>query len=172
MKKFALIAVLSIMLFGNMTSARAITKNELKTKMTSSYTINGSTFKLADDKSVLVERYLQQNNLSEAELNYISTKVDEVLAILRTSNATSIETLSWPTKEKLLALVTDVSNNTRVQATVLSGARISIKNLDGTDFAIVGKNDIVKQTNDTSIIACASALSLLGIGLAIRKFRK
>ena len=93
MKKGFLVALV-ITLMMSITNVSAMTKDELKTKLTKEYTINGATFKASASDIAQIERYLEQNNISEADADKISAKVDEAVSIIEAGNATKLEELT------------------------------------------------------------------------------
>ena len=100
MKKMLILAVFLVGFFFMSTKASAITKQELEDKIGQKYVINGSEFKVSADNMVLLERYLDSYDISEADADYIASKVDEAVAIIKTSGATSIDDLSSTAKNQ------------------------------------------------------------------------
>lgn len=171
MKKIGMLAVAGILLFGFSANVNAMTESELEAKLTATYTINGHEFSLKDTEKVLVEEYLAANEISEEDADYIAAKVDEAIQILEDANVSNIDALSNGNKNKLVALVSDISSNTAVKATVLSGGVLSIQNIDGTEFARVTKSAI-RQTGNNNIVLITGGISLLGIAIALGMLKK
>ena len=152
------------------TNVSAMTKEELKTKLTKEYTINGATFKASASNIAQIERYLEQNDVSEADADKIAAKVDEAVRIIEAGNATKLEALTKTEKDKLIALISDVSNTTSVKATVNKGV-ITVYNMDGTEFTKI--TDMIKQTGaNYTIVAIASVISILGFLVIANKMKK
>ena len=107
----------------------------------------------------------------EEDADYIAAKVDEAIQILEDANVSNIDALSNGDKNKLVALVSDISSNTAVKATVLSGGVLSIQNIDGTEFARVTKSAI-RQTGNNNIVLITGGISLLGIAIALGMLKK
>jgi len=171
MKKFGVIAFLAVVMFGLSTNVSAMTKSELQAKFTATYTVNGKEISLRDTEKVLVEEYLAKNDVTSTDADYIASKIDEALTIMRNANVSDIKSLPSSAKKQLVDLVTDISNNTAVKATVLSGGILSIQNLDGTEFAKVTK-DAIKQTGSNNIILITGVISLVGIAIAVGMLKK
>ena len=92
MKKIRNIVCLFVaMLLVGTLNVNAMSKDELKAKLTKAYTINGATFQATSDQKVEIERYLSQNNVSESDADYIASKIDEAVAIIERGDATSFE---------------------------------------------------------------------------------
>ena len=168
MKKGFLVALV-ITLMMSITNVSAMTKDELKTKLTKEYTINGATFKASASDIAQIERYLEQNNISEADADKISAKVDEAVSIIEAGNATKLEELTTTEKDKLVAL-SDISNTTSVKVTVNKGV-ITVYNVDGTEFTKI--TDMIKQTGaNYTIVIIAGVISILGFLVIANKMKK
>lgn len=166
MKKL-LTVLMATALFAGMTSVSAMSESELKSKLTATYTINGESVSLSSSQKALVKRYLDKEEVSSTDADYIAAKVDEAIAILNNSGekAKNFKNLSATTKNKLKALVSDVSANTSVKATVTDGA-IVIYTSDGKVFAEV--SSVVKQTGANYTVAVvASIITILGAALVL-----
>lgn len=172
MKKLAL-ATLVISLFFGMVSVNAMSEADLKAKLTQTITISGQKMTLPSETKVLVERYLNENEVSSKDCDYIASKIDEAIAILKAEGKTDFSKLSTSTKTKLKSLVSDISSNTSVKASVKKNALI-IYNADGTVFAEVSK--LVKQTGrETSqivaLVSIAGVVVVAGAYLVVRQVK-
>ena len=105
MKKL-LTVLMATALFAGMTSVSAMSESELKSKLTATYTINGESVSLSSSQKALVKRYLDKEEVSSTDADYIAAKVDEAIAILNNSGekAKNFKNLSATTKNKLKAL--------------------------------------------------------------------
>lgn len=169
MKKGFLVALV-VTLMMSVTNVSAMTKDELKTKLTKEYTINGATFKASASDVAQIERYLEQNNVSEADADKISAKVDEAVSIIEAGNATKLEELTTTEKDKLIGLLSDISNTTSVKVTVNKGV-ITVYNIDGTEFTKI--TDMIKQTGaNYTIVIIAGVISILGFLVIANKMKK
>ena len=171
MKKIRNIVCLFIaMLLVGTLNVNAMSKDELKAKLTKAYTINGATFQATSDQKVEIERYLSQNDVSESDADYIASKIDEAIAIIERGNANSFEKLTKAEKNEIKALLTEVSNNTSVKVTAVKNG-VKVYNLDGTVFTVVTAPK-VKYTDTYMIIALAGVVSIIGIFVIARKMKK
>lgn len=167
MKK-GLIALFAALSLVGITNVEAMSKDELKTKLTASYTINGAVFKLDSAQVVQLERYLDSYELSSDDADYISKKVDEAIAVIDASDVKSIDALSKQDRSKLSKLVSDVSNNTSVKASVSGGELVIYDPVTGKEFTRITKK--AKQTGTTDYILIVSGLvSLVGISTLVIK---
>ena len=159
---FVLALILNIVV--GFTSVNAMTEDELYQKFSKSYDINGAVYKVKESDKVLIRRYLDQNEVSAADCDYVSSKIDEAINTLRASGTTNVDDfskLSKATKEKLKKIVQDIASSTSIKATVTGGALV-VYNSDGSVFAEISK--IVKNTgtNINLYIIIASITILLG----------
>ena len=171
MKKIRNIVCLFVaMLLVGTLNVNAMSKDELKAKLTKAYTINGATFQATSDQKVEIERYLSQNDVSESDADYIASKIDEAIAIIERGNANSFEKLTKAEKNEIKALLKEVSNNTSVKVTAVKNG-VKVYNLDGTVFTVVTAPK-VKYTDTYMIIALAGVVSIIGIFVIARKMKK
>ena len=166
--------VVIIALFVGLVSVNAMTESELEEKLTKAYNVNGVVWQATDSQKVLVKRYLDQYEVSSADADYIASKLDAAIAIIKNSGVKELKNLSKADKEKIIALVADVSANTSVKAAIIKGNLVVY--VPGTNdvFAkeeISPKNGDVVQTSSNLTIAIAGVISVLGIAVAVRKLR-
>lgn len=171
MKKMLFAALFSVMCLVGMTNVSAMTEEELKSKLTATYTVNGVEWSISNGYKNQLEQYLANNDLSSADCDYIASVADKALAIVEAGSATSVSELTRSEKDKLKELVKDVSNNTAVKATVTDKGTFILYNLDGSKFGTIDKTS-VKQTGTQDIVIIAGAVSLLGIAIVLRKSMK
>ncbi len=169
MKK--IIALFLIIITGASTvTVNAMTKEELKNKLFATYDLNGHELRASEDYKVQFERYLNQNELSESDMDYIAEKFDEAIKILQSENISSLEEITISQKSKLIPLINDVTNRTSVKATVAKNTVI-IYNQDGTEFTRV--TFLVKQTGHSNLyFICALGVVVLGTIIIARKMKK
>ncbi|MBR1539954.1 MAG: hypothetical protein IJ629_02065 [Clostridia bacterium] len=96
--------VFAILLFCNMTVARAATNEELIAYATKNFEFNGKTVTLKAADKVKVERYLNQYPVTDNQADQIIAKIDEGIAILRAANVTDPTKLSKEKKQEILAI--------------------------------------------------------------------
>ena len=146
----------------------------IEEKLTKTYTVNGVTWGATDSQKVLVKRYLDQYEVSSSDAEYISGKIDEAIAIIKASGVKDLYKLSRADKDKIIALVADISANTSVKASITKGNLVIYVPGTSDIFAkeqIFPKNGDVVQTSDSVTIAVTGVVSILGIAVALRKLR-
>ena len=164
MKKI-LITLLVFTLF--LTGASAMSESDLLAKLTASYDINGYTFQLSGGDKALAKRYLDENEVSSKDADYIAGKIDEAISLMRKFGAkdfSDFSKLPSSLKSSLKKLVQDVASNTSVKATVTKG-KVVIYNADGTVFAEMSK--LVKNTGSEFEIIPLLALFVSIIGIVV-----
>lgn len=163
-----------VALFVGLVSVNAMTESALEEKLTKKYTVNGVVWEATDSQKVLVKRYLDQYEVSSADCDYIAGKFDEAMAIVKASGVKDLYKLSRADKDKIIALVADVSANTSVKASITKGTLVVYVPGTSDIFAkeqIFPKNGDVVQTSDSLTISIAGLISVVGIAIALRKIR-
>ena len=171
MKK--LLIVLSL-LFGVLfwtSNVNAATLEDLKKILTDPIVLGGQESEIKNDVKVRVDKYLKENTLSSADINYIYNAVTNARNILKNQSSTTFEGLSADIKEQLKDIVDDIDDNTDVDATVEDG-KLVIYNDDNTVFDKV--SDPIKQTGESTnilyvIYAISLSVVLIGVGLTVKK---
>ena len=158
MKKI-IVAVVLIMLVG-ITNVSAMTESELRSKVVKSYKAGNITLKLNDHQVSLLDQYLEKNELTGTECDYISNKFDEVIEVITKSGVSNLKDLSESDRNKLSDIASDITNNTRIKVVFSSDGVIYIYNTDGTLFTTV--SSLVKQTGSLNILYIAGAISIIG----------
>lgn len=171
MKKF--LVMLVAVTFG-LASVSAMTEDELKDKLTQSYEVNGVTFKATDQQKVLIEKYLNQYDVSSSDADTIYSKMQSALSILEASGKKSFYDLSSSDKNNIIALVNDVATSTSVDAAIVDGKLVVY--VPGTSSASVfyqAPVTPIAQTNSNRsvIVAGLGLFSLLGVALAFKKIK-
>ena len=168
------IVLLFVALFIGMLSVNAMTESELEEKLTKGYTANGVTFQATDSQKVELKRYLDQYDVSSADCDYIASKLDEAIAIVKASGVKDLYKLSRADKDKIIALLADVSANTSVKAAIVKGYLVVYVPDTNEVFSkdqIFPKNGDIAQTSSGLTIAIAGVISVLGVAVALRKLK-
>ena len=165
MKKLFLMVIGVVLLLS--TNVDAMTEMELQQKLTKEYTINGVTFKLDNSYVSQLERYLNENEVSSKDADYISGKLDEAVKVIESGNAKDIKSLSKSEKDKLKNIASAISSNTDVKVTVAKGGEVTVYNTDGTVFTKV--SEPIKYTDNNTLIISLTTVALLASGIVIIK---
>ena len=172
MKKLFFVSLLAALFVGT-ANVNAMTESDLRKKFDETVTINGNKYAVSAGDKKLVDDYLAKYELSSDDCDYIAGKIDEAKSILTADGNEDLTKLSESAKNKLKKLVSDVSANTSVKATVTSGSVI-ILNSDGSTFAEV--SGLVKQTgtensNIAIIAGVAFIITLVGACLVVKQVK-
>lgn len=171
MKKLIL-GIFMALLF--VTSVNAMTEDELYAKFEQTIEMNGTTYSVSSSDLNLVKQYLRQNEVSSEHCDYIAGKIDEAISIIKGQGTGEFKNFSQSAKNKLKNLVSDISTNTTVKATVTNGSLI-VYQADGvTPFAEV--DHLVKQTGVETNTALVVVLSFIivsaGACLVVRQVKQ
>ena len=153
-------------------SVSAMSESELKERLTKSYTVNGSTFQASSTQRNVMDQYLNQYDISSSDADYIANKLDEAFDVLRDSGKSSFYAMSKADKKKVVALVSYVSANTSVDATIIKDDLIIY--VPGTKDVFYKTpinpiNGEIRQTSTGLTVAAAGLVSMAGVAVALKK---
>lgn len=165
------IVIVAVVAFAFTLKVNAMSESELYSKITKSYTINGQTYKIDNSYAVEIKRYLDTYDVTDDEANYIATQIDEAVKVVASSGVTDIKNLSNENKDKLKSLVSNVKNNTSVNATVDKDGNLVIYDKDGNVFSKITK-DMVRKTGNGYLTVIVSSISIIGLLVIAMKSKK
>lgn len=155
-------------------SVNAMTEDELYNKFAQTIEMSNGTYSLSKSDLNLVKQYLRQNEVSASDCDYIAGKIDEAVAIIKGEGNANFKNFSQTAKNKLKALVEDVSANTEVRGTVTNGSVIVYNIGTQTKFAEV--DHLVKQTgvetNTTLIVVLSLLVVSAGACFVVRQVKQ
>ncbi len=169
MKKAFLTVLAATFLLGA-TNVSAMTEAKLKEKLTKEYKVNGETFKADADMVTLIERYLNDYEISADDADTISAAIDEAIKVVEEDGASSFSKLGSAAKDKVMAIVNKVSEETSVSVALTEDGKLTVYRPDGEVFAEV--TDLIKYTDNSAILMVAGIVSVLGIAVVTRKIAK
>ena len=169
MKKIIVVTVLVMSVF--MLNVKAMTESELKNKIASGYEVNGEVIKPSEYQLQELDRYLNKYEISAADADFISSKIDEIINIATSSKVKTFTELSSSDKSKIVAIVAEISNKTSVKVTLTNNGVLTIYESDGkTPFTEIKDKDITKQTGTNNVLLIvASVISVCGICYVAKK---
>ncbi len=173
MKKLMALVLAGIFFFVGVNSVSAMSESDLKAKFEETLTLNGEKYGLSSGVIRLVERYLNEYDVSEADADYIAERIDKAKSIIEKDGHPVFNDFSESNKKALKTLVDEIALHTTVDATCTKKSVI-VKDADGDVFAEV--TELVKQTGtETSKLALMSSISLIivlaGTALVIKQAR-
>lgn len=159
MKKFSYV-LLAVLLFVGVVRVNALSEEGLKEALTQTITINGVEWSVDSSTKAAIERYLNQYEVSSSDADYINERINTAISIIKSEGQTDFSKLSSSAKERLKALVVEISQNTSVKATVTEGSVVILTpDGQGTFFEV---DHLVKQTgSSTTLTAMVAGVSIL-----------
>ena len=171
MKKLLIVITLLVGALFLANNVYAASEADLKSILTDPVNIGGKEYEIKSKVKALVDKYLNENDLSSADINYIYNVATEARNKLKNQSSTTIEGLSADIKQQLKDMVDDINDHTDVDATVLNG-KLIIYNDDNTEFAKI--SDPVKQTGESAnilygVYITSLLIVLVGVMLTVKK---
>ena len=166
MKKLSYL-LLAALLFVGLLKVDALSEEKLKEALTQTITINGTEWSVYRSTKAAIERYLNQYDVSEADADYINERINTAISIIKSEGQTDFSILSASAKNKLKALVVEISNNTSVKATVTDGSVVVLTPSGDTFYEV---DHLVKQTGSsmtTTAIVTAVSFVIVAAGACL-----
>lgn len=119
-----------------------------------------------------IERFLTQNEVSDADADKIIAKADQIQKILKDANVKSYEELSKAKKQEVFSLAQEAA--AIVGATLTydnSNKVVEVKDAKGNVYD-VQLNPYLKTTGSSNMIYVASASGVVLVGVAAAIYRK
>lgn len=172
MKKLSFYALAIVVLVIGTFNVSALTEQGLKDKILQTITVGGEKYTLPSDKKKIAEDYFEKNEISDEDATYIGERVDKAISIIKAQGNVNFKGYSQDVKDELKGLVTEISKNTKVKAT-LTKEGLHVQNSDGSEIVIT---ELVKQTGyesskTTMIIALSFLIVAVGTGLVIKQVK-
>lgn len=175
MKNIRKVLFLFVAILLTTVNVNAMSKSELETKLTKSYTVNGTTFKLSTGDANKVKSYLEQNEISETDCDYIAAQLDKAIEIVENSGVKDLSKLSTSSKNEIKALVNNVGANTAVPVSIKNG-NLFVGYVDEPTKAFYNdKVDVktdVKYTSGNIVLTVAASIAVIGIVAIAAKAKK
>ena len=171
MKK--LLVFVALFVFG-LASVSAMTESEFKAKLNgTTKEINGSTFKLTDQEKTLVERYLDQYEVTSADADLIVEKLEDVFDILKNSGKKKFQDLPADKKQEVKTIVTNLSASANsVDCTIKNGKLVVyVPNSNRGEIFYETPVLPIAPTNRSYLLAGLGLISVVGLALAFKKVK-
>ena len=166
MKKLSYL-LLAALLFVGLLKVDALSEAKLKEALTQTITINGTEWSVDGSTKAAIERYLNQYDVSEADADYINERINTAISIIKSEGQTDFSKLSASAKNKLKALVVEISDHTSVKATVTNGSVVVLTPSGDTFYEV---DHLVKQTGSsmtTTAIVTAVSFVIVAAGACL-----
>jgi len=164
MKKMLSVAILAIMLVAAMASCvSAATKAEALEQI---YAIGVKYGMTAADK-VKLERYLSDNDVTEAEASQLVTKAQEAATVFDNAGVTNYAKLTDSQKDEVKAIAVDASNLIDVTLVFKTKSVDVYKN--GKKIESVSENNgkLVYTGNETNVALIAGSIAVIALAAAV-----
>ena len=159
MKKLATITLLVVMLVAFLAgTVNAATESELLEYLSKDFTVGGETVSISESDKVKIERYLNENEVTEEQADYVISKVDEAVAVLQSAGETDLTKLSREDKDSLISIANDAADELGLSLSYDASSKTLSVYKDGK---------LVESTNITS--NNAFLLHVLGISKSLTK---
>ncbi len=158
MKKLFSVLLVLAMVFA-VTTVKAMSEDALYDALTQTITVKGVKYSVDDATKNHIRAYLNQFEVSSSDADYINTRINKAIKILKSEGKVVASELSASAKQKLKDLVVEISNNTSVNATVTEGSLVVYDNNGDVFFEVTR---LVKQTgSEVSTTAILASISLV-----------
>lgn len=169
MKKVIKCIVVVAILITLTTCVQAVTGSEvLLDYAKKSHKVAGEVISLSSADIVKLERFLNDNPVSEAEANSVISKAENIIKIANDSGVNDISKLSNADKEKIISIANEAASilgvtlnfsNNGVEV-YKDGQKIEVFTLNNEKLAYTGSNISVLTVSGIAIIAVAIAFAI------------
>lgn len=172
MKKTLTIALLFVLVVMMATTVKATATDDLVAFLSKTFTIAGENVSLSSADKVKVERYLEENPVTESEAEAIKAKVNETVDYLNEIGVTDPAKLTTEQKDKVVSLVNEAA--AVIDLTVSYNATDKVVSIykDGKQIDSISFSDTLATTggnNVAYIIVPAVAIIAIAAAFALRK---
>lgn len=171
MRKLSRILIMFLVVVMFSTTVNAATTQDLVNYASKEHSVGGETFKLSNEDVVKVERYLQENPVSEADGDKVIEKAEAVKKLMNDAGVSYPGNLSSADKEKAIQLANeaaeilkvtlnfDMKNN--VIEVYKDGKKIDVISFaDGNKLAYTGNSANVYLLPATVAVVAIAAVAL------------
>lgn len=169
LKKVFLTVLVAILVVGT-TNVNAMTQKQLEEKITkSSYTINGEKVEVNSQITRAIEQYLSDHELDPGQIESISSIFDEMIKVFENAKVTSYDKLTKAQKNDIKGMAEDALYYLGLELDIQEDKVVITEN--GEEIFAITK-DVIRYTDNNTILMAAGVVSLLGIAVVTRKIAK
>lgn len=176
MKRLVIATLIVAVLIGILAgTVNAATESELLNYLSKDFTVAGETISISESDKVKVERYLNENEVTEEQADNIIAKVDEVIAIMNEAGESDITKLSREDKDKIISIANGVADELGLTLSYdASSKTLSVyKNGKLVEASSLTSGDKLVQTGATHYEYIAiPAVALIAIAIVVAKRAK
>jgi len=149
------------------TVVSASAKDDLTSYLTQAHVISGNTYALTAAQKTQLERYLNDNTVTDLQVAMFKSKIEDIKSIMNTAKVTDPTKLTSTDKTKVINLIKDAGLSVGVTVTVNStnntvelfdstGAKLDVFTLNSGKLPFTGSDYILYD-----IVAVASCIMTL-----------
>ena len=188
MKKFLKIAFVSILSFCFLTTVNAATESELLEFAKGTYTVAGTQVKADDEFLVVLEEYLNENEVTSEQAQTLIDSAKKILDILDQNGSINPNDLDKATRKEAIKIARDAAAMFGISVNYDSSAKALRPYKDGKEYAplylvtlsdgsavittVPGKNPAKTGTDYTTYIAFSGVFLILIAGTTLYKKKK
>lgn len=173
MKKIMTLVIALVVSLCFVTTASAKANETLLDYAKSTHKIAGKDVKLSNADIVRIERYLNENEVSDAEAKQIIAKMDEIVNILDKEGITDLTKLSDAKKDEVLNIAKEAAEVVGATLTYDNSSKTLTVYQNGTKIEAISLNPYLKQTGTSNIaLVCLSGVAVVSIAAALYRKKK
>ena len=173
MKKLATITLLVVMLVAFLAgTVNAATESELLEYLSKDFTVGGETVSISESDKVKIERYLNENEVTEEQADYVISKVDEAVAILQSAGETDLTKLSREDKDSLISIANDAADELGLSLSYDASSKTLSVYKDGKlveSTNITSNNELVQTGSTNYVLYAIIAVAVIAIATVVVK---
>ena len=164
--------IVAVMLFVGLSSNVYAKENKILDYARSTHIIAGDVVKLSASDIVKIERFLNENEISDADQDSIIAKLDSIITILNKNGTSNVTMLDASTKEQILSIAKDAAQIAGVTLTYDNTDKVLSIYKNGVMVDAFFADPYLKQTGDTNVMIIVGTLLIIaGATLVIKKVK-
>lgn len=173
MRKLAAVALLLVMLIGIFAgTVNAATESELLEYLSKEFTVGGETVSISESDKVKIERYLNENEVTAEQADYVIGKVDEAIAILQSAGETDLTKLSREDKDSLISIANDAASELGLSVSYDASSKTLSVYKDGElieSTSITSGSELVQTGSTNYVLYAVIAVAVIAIAAVVVK---
>lgn len=170
MKKLATVTLLIVMLVAFLAgTVNAATESELLEYLSQEFTVGGETISISESDKVKIERYLNENEVTEEQADYVIAKVDEAVSILQSAGETDLTKLSREDKDSLISIANDAASELGLSVSYDASSKTISIYKDGSlieSVSIYSGSELVQTGSTNYVFYAILAVAVIALATA------
>ncbi len=164
--------IVALMVFSGLTSTVYAKENKILDYARGTHIVAGDVVKLSASDIVKIERFLNENEISDNDQNKIIAKLESIVTILDRTGTSNVTKLDDATKEQILNIAQEAANIAGVTLTYNNTDKILSIYQNGVMVDAFFASPYLKQTGDTNVMIIVSVLlTAIAAVIAIKKVK-